>query len=232
MPLPKLHLISHPLCPYVQRARIVLSEKSIPHRLSFIDLANKPAWFLDISPLGKVPVLLVDERPLFESAPISEYLDEISPGALLPEAAFDRARSRAWIQVASTTLGAIAALYRAPDDAQLEHAVQALDNHFAQLERTLAQPPYFDGAKFSLVDAAFGPVFRYFDVIDRYADFGLFDDRPKVHSWRAALRERPSVRSAVAADYPERLEHFLLARNSRLSEFILDAELQREAQTA
>ena len=53
-----LKLISHNLCPYVQRSRIVLEEKAVPHELEFIDLAAKPDWFLAISPLGKVPVLL------------------------------------------------------------------------------------------------------------------------------------------------------------------------------
>jgi len=57
--MPALKLFSHHLCPYVQQARIVLGEKSINHDLAFIDLANKPDWFLAISPLGKVPVLLV-----------------------------------------------------------------------------------------------------------------------------------------------------------------------------
>ena len=41
----------------MQRARIVLDEKSIPHQIEFIDLANRPDWFAAISPLGKVPVV-------------------------------------------------------------------------------------------------------------------------------------------------------------------------------
>jgi glutathione S-transferase len=55
---PKLTLISHKLCPYVQRAVIALTEKGVPFERIDIDLANKPDWFLKISPLGKVPVLL------------------------------------------------------------------------------------------------------------------------------------------------------------------------------
>ena len=50
-------LISHKLCPYVQRAVIALSEKGIPFGRIDIDLASKPDWFLSISPLGKTPVL-------------------------------------------------------------------------------------------------------------------------------------------------------------------------------
>jgi len=72
----------------------VLAEKDIPHAIEFIDLGNKPDWFLKISPLGKVPVLCVDARQLFESSVIAEYLDEISPGSMYPDDAFDKARNR------------------------------------------------------------------------------------------------------------------------------------------
>ena len=53
----RLKLISHKLCPYVQRAVIALSEKGVAFERIDIDLANKPDWFLAISPLGKTPVL-------------------------------------------------------------------------------------------------------------------------------------------------------------------------------
>ena len=72
----KLQLISHRLCPYVQRAAIMLAEKEQPCVRIDIDLARKPDWFMAISPLGKTPVLLVDDQPIFESAVICEYLDD------------------------------------------------------------------------------------------------------------------------------------------------------------
>jgi glutathione S-transferase len=88
------------------------------------------------------------------------------------------------------------------------------------LETVLGQGPYFNGSGFSLVDAAFAPVFRYFDVIDLYADFGIFAATPRVRAWRDALSERPSVQQAVVKDYSQRLHKFLIARNSFLSECI------------
>src|SRR6476620_922185 len=82
-----LKLISHKLCPYVQRAVIALNEKGVAFERVDIDLANKPAWFLKISPLGKVPVLTVasDEGDiaLFESNVICEYIEESQGGARL-----------------------------------------------------------------------------------------------------------------------------------------------------
>lgn len=58
---PKLTLVSHALCPFVQRAAIVLAEKKVAFERIDIDLADKPDWFLAISPLGKVPLLKVVE---------------------------------------------------------------------------------------------------------------------------------------------------------------------------
>ena len=95
----KLTLISHHLCPYVQRAAIALGEKGVPFERVVIDLDNKPEWFLEISPLGKVPLLLIEDdgeqTALFESAAICEYLDETQPGPRLhPGDALLRARHR------------------------------------------------------------------------------------------------------------------------------------------
>src|ERR1700758_1695749 len=86
-----LKLISHKLCPYVQRAGIALTEKGVPFERIDIDLANKPDWFLKISPLGKTPVLVVGENAIFESAVILEYLEETQAHPLHPSDALRRA---------------------------------------------------------------------------------------------------------------------------------------------
>ena len=92
-----LTLVSHHLCPYVQRAAISLAEKAVPFERVYVDLADKPAWFLDLSPLGKTPVLKVDDRAIFESAVILEYLEETGPHPLHPADPLRRAEHRAWI---------------------------------------------------------------------------------------------------------------------------------------
>ncbi|MCZ8256602.1 MAG: glutathione S-transferase domain-containing protein, partial [Polaromonas sp.] len=100
-----------------------------------------------------------------------------------------------------------------------------LQQRFAQLEAVLPEHgPYFAGAGFSLVDAVFGPVFRYFDVLESVGEMGFFDDLPKVRAWRAALAARPSVQHAVGSGYAEELHHFLLARDSELSRRIAGHE--------
>jgi glutathione S-transferase len=217
-----LTLVSHHLCPYVQRAAIALAEKGVPFKRVTIDLANKPEWFTAISPLGKVPLLKV-ERPgredamLFESAVICEFIEETERAVPLhPADAVERARHRAWIEVASSILSDIYVIETTADPVRFERARETLTAKFARLENVLGAGPYFAGEHFSLVDAAFAPAFRYFDVFDGIADLGILAGKPKVASWRSALALRPSVHNAVEADYPARLRQFLDAQNSHL----------------
>jgi glutathione S-transferase len=211
-----LTLVSHPLCPYVQRAAISLAEKAVSFERVYVDLADKPAWFIDLSPLGKTPVLKVDDHAIFESAVILEYLEETAPHPLHPADPLRRAEHRAWIEFGSAVLNDIAGLYSAKDEAAFKTKAKALAAKFARLEASLGPGHWFDG-DFSLVDAVFGPVFRYFDVLDRIGDFGVLAGKPKVAAWRKALAARPSIRHAVGADYENRLEQFLAARHSHLS---------------
>lgn len=219
-----LTLVSHYLCPYVQRAVIVASEKGIALDRTMIDLAAKPDWFLALSPTGKVPLLKVRtdgaDHVLFESAAICEYLDETGPvPRLIAEDPIARAKDRAWVEFASGALADIAGLYSAPDRDTFDTKTDVLRRRFAQLEQAVAQP-WFAGKRFGFVDAAFGPVFRYFDAFERLVDLSLASDLESVASWRRNLSDRPSVRSAVGPDYVHHLEGFLRARQSHLGHLL------------
>ena len=212
----KLTLVSFDLCPYVQRAAIVLAEKGVAFDRIDIDLDNKPDWFLAISPLGKVPLLEVGDDVLFESAAIVEYLDETQAPRLHPADPVTRARHRAWMEFGSAILSDIWTLETTADRAAFDRAVATLKEKFARVEAELGDGPWFAGQTFSIVDAVFAPVFRYFDVFDGIADLGIFDGLPKVRAWREALVTRPSVRGAVVSDYDDRLRRFLTAKNGVL----------------
>jgi glutathione S-transferase len=223
----KLTLVSHKLCPYVQRAVIALTEKGVPFERIDVDLANKPDWFKKVSPLGKTPVLLVGETAIFESAVILEYLEETQANPLHPADPLARAEHRAWIEFGSAILNDIWGLYSAPDEAVFMARSKALRDKFTRVDARL-KGPWFDGEKFSLVDAVFGPVFRYFDAFDRIADFGILAGLAKVAAWRAALAAHPSVQSAVSPEYPALLREFYRTRGSHLSR-LMDAKKLAQA---
>ncbi len=209
-------LVSHHLCPYVQRAEIVLQEKGLAHKRVNIDLGNKPDWFLKISPLGKTPVLQVGDTPLFESQVIAEYLNEASPLSLHPDDNLEKARHRAWIEFATQTLNNIAGFYNAPNATTFEEKRAALREKFERLEEKI-EGPFFSGEKFYMIDGVWGTVFRYFDVFDQIDGLDTMSDLPKVNQWRKAIAQRSSVQQAVPEDYNIRLRNFLLARKSYLS---------------
>jgi glutathione S-transferase len=212
----KLVLVSHHLCPYVQRVAISLMEKAVAFERVYVDLSAKPAWFVAQSPLGKTPLLMVDDDVLFESAVICEYLEDTIAPPLHPAEPLERARQRGWMELGSAILGDIWGLETAQDAAGVARKADDLRRRFEWLEAHLGAGPYFSGERFCLVDAVFGPVFRYFDVFDELADLGVFATAPRVRAWRAALARRPSVRNAVTDDYGERLRQFLRDKNAYL----------------
>lgn len=205
----RLTLISHPLCPFVQRATIVLLEKNVPFERLDVDLADKPDWFVALSPMGKVPLLKV-ERPnrsatvLFESMTICEYLNETQGGvSLYSNDPLLRAQQRAWIEFGATALSDAWQFLNAKDLESAENRKTAFREKLQRLESELDQAPYFSGSAFSMVDVVFAPIFRYFDVLSPVVSQAIFDKLPRVAAWRASLAKRPSVVSAVRDDYAD-----------------------------
>lgn len=213
----KLTLISHILCPYVQRAVIALEEQGIAYKRIDIDLNNPPDWFRQLSPLGKVPVLVVDDEVvLFESAVIAEYINETGTGDLLSSTAIEKARERAWIEFASATLDNIGQLYNVAGEKNYLRAEAELEAKWRHLEVSLPQSTFFSGKDFSLVDAAFAPVFRYLDLFEQLVELEFLQRYPKVDNWRRALAQRDSVKKAVSTEYPILLAEFVAERKSYL----------------
>ena len=209
MSIPSLKLISFTLCPYVQRAMIVLNEKNISFDIEYIDLSEPPPWFYDISPLEKVPVLLVDDEPLFESMVICEYLDEITEGSLYPADAFKRAQNRAWIEFGNNILSSTFEFYTTEDEKRFKHLTNILVDRFEVLEEEISDDTYFNGEEFSMVDAVYAPIFRYHNRIAQYKDFGFFDDAPKIKAWGDKLLDRPSVIQSVPDTYEQDTTNYI-----------------------
>jgi glutathione S-transferase len=217
----RLKLVSFDICPYVERSRIVLLEKDVPHEVELIDLADKPPWFLAISPMGRVPVLLVDDRPIFESMIINELLEELYPEpALFARDPIARAEARSWIVFANDVVmpagaQAMLALAAGQGAEALAKPLAALRDAFEKLGRQLARGgPYFQGSAFTLVDAAYAPFFRRWREAQGWgaAEARLLAQFPAVSAWAEALLARPSVANAGPSDIGERSRRFWAER--------------------
>lgn len=216
----KITLISHVLCPYVQRAVISLTEKNIAFERIDIDLANKPDWFQKISPLGKTPVLQIGEIVIFESNVILEYLEDTLVHPLHPSDALERAQHRSLIEFGSSILADIAGLYMASNQELFADKKANIIKKLSWLESQKNNSPWYGGDEFNLVDAVYGPVFRYFDTFEILEGMRFFKGLPKLSIWRNNLSKRASIQQAVSTDYPERLRMFIIKKNSHLSKLM------------
>jgi len=210
----KPELISFKLCPYVQRAAILLNEKAVAYDITYIDLKNKPDWFLAISPLGKVPALRVGDVVLFESMVICEYLDEVNPPSLHPAPPLRKAENRAWIEFSSELFVDLYRLCLAKDVTECEPRRAALRGKLERLEAQLDEGPFFNGSSFALIDAAIAPAFVRIDLLEQQQPLGLLNNLPKVQGWSAALLGREAVRESVVPEFAELFRSYLADNGS------------------
>jgi len=200
----KLELISFKLCPFVQRSVITLLTKGIDYDITYIDLSDPPAWFHDISPFGKVPVLKVDdEHVLFESAVINEFIDESTPGSLQPEDPLQRALNRAWTEFASACLMDHFGMVTAADHGAYHKANNALREKLDWLEDMLEGRKFFNGDEPALVDFAFAPLFMRLEILNGLHVVYDREEFPNVAAWSDHLLALEAVQKSVVPDFEE-----------------------------
>lgn len=218
---PILELISFNLCPFVQRSVITLLEKGIDFKITYIDLAHRPAWFMKISPLGKVPVLRVGDAVIFESAVINEYIDEANPPPLHPADPLRRAENRAWIEFGSGLINSQYEMMVAKDKATFDDKCREIAEKLAQVEAQLPNHgPFFNGAKFSLVEAAYAPVFMRFAILEQHLTPQKFITTPCLKTWCHAMLARPAVQQSVIPGFAGLLVDYLRMGNFYISSII------------
>jgi glutathione S-transferase len=221
----KYMLVSFKTCPWVQRSAIILREKGTPFELRHIEPDNRPDWFLAISPHKKVPALSIDDGKysLFESNAINEYLDETIEPRLHPKDPIERAVNRAWTDyVPSFSSAVTGTAYAATEDAY-KKALEQTPVAFERLEKALEKQgsgPFFNGAQYSLVDAAYAPFLQRYLFLERIRPNGLINNYPRVKSWAEALMQRPSTHSFPEAEFEAMYREGVRRRNSYMSQFI------------
>jgi glutathione S-transferase len=217
----KPKLVSFKLCPFVQKAVIVLKLKKIDYNIEYIDLAAPPDWFLKISPFGKVPVLIMDEDVIFESSVIIEFLEEAFPNKLHPVDLIQRAKNRSWIEFSSPCLAASFNLSIAEEKQSFEETMNDLNNRFDQLEAILINEPYFNGKNFSLVDASYAPLFDRLHCMNELNP-GLFlpDRHPKINRWKDRLLQERLVIDSTVSNFTKLYRQLLWTRHGYISTFL------------
>jgi glutathione S-transferase len=209
----KPELISFKLCPYVQRSVITLKEKGIDFDITYIDLKNPPAWFTEISPLGKVPCLKVGQDTLFESAVINEYLDEINPPSLHPLDPLKKAHNRAWIEFGSTMLVNQYMVSMSDNKSVVEENIQEIKDKLTRLEDQVSEP-FFNGESFSLIDTSFAPLFMRLNLLENWGGVMFYENCPKVEQWGEDLLQIEAVIHSVVPEFRDLLKNYIQQSDS------------------
>ncbi len=235
-------LISFAICPFVQRSVIILNHAKIAHEVINIDLSNKPSWFLDLSPTGKVPVLVTkqddqkDKSIIFESNIINEYFNEQFSLNLLADSALQRAELRSWISYSESLIFAQYKAMAATDLTIAKSLSKDLLNGLLKLKPKTSQ--FFDGHALSLVDAALAPLFvRLKWMPDLYQDLTLEAKKSQygknLIAWVDNLSSLEAVSTSVAKDFDQQyISYFTKLNSALMADFIHQSIKDKELESA
>lgn len=209
-----LKLYSGWFCPFVQRVWLVLQEKNIPYQYIEVNPYHKPQSLLDLNPRGLVPTMQYDDKPLYESNVICEFLEDVYPDhgpRLLPHDPYQRARARIWSDYCTSRI--IPSFHRFLQDQEGGEGLKAKQNeflgHLKEFTKEMdANGPFFLGSEPSLIDYVVAPfavrlwVFDHFKGGVGVPEEGKGGEDEKVWSrwrkWLNAIESRKSVKETTS----------------------------------
>lgn len=202
--MPDVELFSFKACPYAQRTRMMLIEKGIEYSLTEVDLYNKPDWWKELSPHGKVPLLRHNGGLVYESRVINEYLEEVFPEpTLLPESPMHRAKARIWIDYCDTYL--LPALHNLIADRHNDEKVirnrKSIEEKLLFIEkeglRKLGGGPFFMGPDITLVDLQFMPFIERLPCYKELWGASIPKECSRLRAWIKTMQDQESHKRTV-----------------------------------
>jgi glutathione S-transferase len=187
------------------RVHWALEEVGAPYEkvLMKLDGDQKAADYLKLNPNGKVPLLVVDGHPIFESLAQLLYIAEtygVEKG-LFPAPGVERAEAFKWMCWGSVTMydaitGCIKNGDRYPEDQRnakaRERSIKELVACFAMLDEHLADKEYVLGKNFSLVDCSLAAFVAFAARLG--ADISALKN---VQAWSGRCMQRPALGRAM-----------------------------------
>ena len=212
-----MKIVSFKICPFVQRVTAMLEAKDVSYDVEYIQLSNKPQWFLDLSPNAQVPILVIEDGTvLFESDAIVEYIDETTPplqAGLTPE---QRAIRRAWSYQAAKNYLVQCCTMRSPDKETFDERVSKLDTLLQKTELRLSDGPFFSGKTIGNVDIAWLPLLHRAAIVEDHSAYDMLAPYPRLKKWQVALRTTGLMEKSVPDDFNEQFSDFYLSARTWL----------------
>ena len=195
-----MKLIGSLTSPYVRKVRVVMAEKKIDYQFVLENAWAAESTLQDINPLGKLPVLVMDERDaIFDSRVIVEYLDTVTPvGKLIPPSGKARLEVKCWEALADGISDAAALIFiennrrdaRHRSSQWIERQQSKIDAGVAALAKGVGEEAFCTGINFTLADIAVGCTLGYLDF--RFPEIAWRSEYPNLARLAEKLFQRPS----------------------------------------
>jgi glutathione S-transferase len=192
--------------PYGRKVRIVLAEKNLDYNLQDVDLANRSSEFLQLSPIGKIPVFVdQDGTSLWDSTLIVEYLEVIYPlPSFYPAKLSARTQCRQWEELADAIADYAVRLMldqrKGEQGCKVDQAKfqTVIDRLLARLDQKLAGQTYLMGelesASWTIVDVTAVASLGYYSL--RFGEQWR-SQFVRLANWYEKMHERDSVKSTI-----------------------------------
>jgi glutathione S-transferase len=191
----KITLYSFRRCPFAMRVRMTLHEKRIPFHTIQEDLKNLSEDLRKLHPEAKVPLLIDGDRVIYESAVITEYIDEAYPATpLMPEEAGERCEVRLWTYWCNHFFKINVDQYKYGvsrfSKEECIGCAERLQDQLSKIEMRLRDHDWLVGNRISLADIHVFPFVRQLWRVIPTPTFLI--DFSSTKKWLDALQERPS----------------------------------------
>lgn len=218
----QLELISFKLCPFAQRAVILLNTQNIDFKLTYINPMDPPGWFKEISPTGQVPLLKADDKIVFESSVIGEFVNDIGLLDLHPNNVITKANNRSWIAFSSTMFEDLFSIVTG-DEEKFNISKTSLFAKLAKVEAVKGDDKFYNGNNFSVIDAAFAPLFMRLAWINEFCEDTLsLKEFKNINAWSEAILSVEEVKTSVVDGLDDVYYSNIEGREGYLSTLLID----------
>ncbi|CAN7945445.1 unnamed protein product [Ixodes hexagonus] len=201
----KLRLYSMRFCPYCHRCLLVLQAKSIPHEVINIDLKDKPEWHFKLHPAGKVPILQQDDKIIYESLLVCEYLDEAyGQTRLMSTDPYAKAKDKLFIEAAAAAASSLLKIQFNKDRKDELWAEFRGKLHVFEEELKERKGLFFSGEKPGFVDYMIWPFFTKSSVFIKLfpeLKFPTSEEYPLLVQWMEAMKKDSVVAALNIEDH-------------------------------
>ena len=215
--MPNFKLYTSPLSPYGHRVEMCLIEKNISFERIYVDLGNKPDWFVKLSPLGKAPILQIDNQVLFDSIAICEYLEEaFNEVKLHPANPIEKALNRGWMDFSNGLISSIFQLANTQNKESFEAKILEIQDKINHFENNLPTTKFFNGDNISIIDICMLSATIPLAFIESEFGIEINDDEGVFFDYSNNLLSLENINKIIPNNYDEIFNGYLTKRNSYL----------------